>query len=48
MRKFAITNIDIDVWTHKKYLPQVSYLYSLTKTTITRQRTFEHTEIEYY
>ena len=47
MSTVSIQNIYIKFWTHKSEFPLVNYLCSLTKTKITRQRTFELMGIEY-
>ena len=47
MRKIAIPNIDVKVWTRKNELPRGNYLRSLTKPVIRRQRSFELTNIDY-
>ena len=47
MRIFAIPTIDIKVWTRKSEFPLRNYLRSLTQHSITRQRPFKLTDIEY-
>ena len=47
MNTVAIKNIDVKVWTQKGEFLQRNFLRSLTKPEITRQRTFELTDIEY-
>ena len=44
---FAIPTLDINFWTHKNEVPQVNYLCYLTQPLITRQISFELTDIEY-
>ena len=47
MRTVDITNLDIKVWTQNNYFPQGNYLRSLTQPEITKQITFEPTDIGY-
>ena len=47
MNTVAIKNIDVKVWTQKGEFLQGNFLRSLTIPEITRQRTFELTDIEY-
>ena len=47
MRKDAIINIDIKIWTWKTELPQGNLLCSLTQAGITIQRPFKLTDIDY-
>ena len=47
MNIVAITNIDVQVWTPKRYLTQEKLPRSLTQPEITRQRSFELIYIEY-
>ena len=47
IRIVAVNNIDVKVWTKKNYLPQGNYLRSLIQPVITRQISFELTDIEY-
>ena len=47
MRTFDVPNSDIKVWTYKSELPPGTWICSLTQPEITRQITFEVTDIEY-
>ena len=47
MKKVAMLNIDIKVWTRKSDFPQGNLLRSLTQHEITGQRSFKRTGIEY-
>ena len=47
MKTVAIPNLDVRVWTRESEFPQGHFLLSLTQPKITRQRTFEISDIGY-